>query len=246
MNGVIQGVIAGVLLALATWSWHNRRILVVVLWVARNPKVAIRLSYASVLKLEESGNFWLIPTRRTPVRLGPVGGVRKAIKTKEGVLTSRGFKFENVAGDPGAVAGSDIRGTLISRDLIAIWNAARDPENVESGLDALRREMREELGAGLDRQISALRFKKERTAIEGPKQYGAGQPPILRIVDVFRVVSPAGSDEIREVMQTVKRIGTLASSHELLYGETRMPERVQITSPSVFLIGSKSRNDPDR
>lgn len=159
----------------------------------------LRVSLASLLRIEKGGKFLLVRSRHRREAYGPYGGVFKYYRTADCDLDRVEFKTDHVDD-----IERDLRGYLPARYFPAFlnWFKARYGREEQ---DCLRREMREELQeiqapVSVAAAVERLSFTLVRRVHEGPIQHANLREPQFRYFEVYR---PALETDAAQVVDTL-------------------------------------------
>ncbi|MGW3916882.1 SMODS-associated NUDIX domain-containing protein [Streptomyces sp. NPDC005070] len=186
---MLEAIWTGLLVALLSWLvsmlWGNRRWLPL-LAVSMRPLREVRVSVASLLRIQDDDHYLLIHSPYRPDSYGPLGGVLKYHPSARPDLDRLGFRED---GRVDQRMRSDLRGFLPARALLRFARWLHDERDRESSLEAIRRELAEELGEighpELATGIERLRFAPVRHVVEGPLRVPGHAFRQIRFFDVF-------------------------------------------------------------
>jgi len=193
IQGIIASLAAAVIGALAVFVSKNHHWLGLLWYRFLYAGRPIRVSFASLLIVQEEGRFVLVRMPRRPEAFGPFGGVYKIFSEGRRELSDLGYMAQEENSAASAAISGDLRGTIPGRSVFKFLRWFDGERGRESSTDCLRRELREELleigrveEAAL---VDSLRFQRVRCVREGPKSAGTGFDFIqIRQFDVFGLV----------------------------------------------------------
>lgn len=174
----------------ATWKHQDH------LWPATKAVTTfrsqdLRVSMASILRLEHNGKFVLIRNPNRPESFGPIGGVFKYFPSAQNVMDSFEFTYEQRKTGNLEDSERDLRGKISAKHLPIFLNWFKSRSGREEQ-DCIRRELREELGEiGIDfRNINILdqtSYSLVRRIHEGPYKHATLDIPQFRYFEVYRI-----------------------------------------------------------
>jgi hypothetical protein len=211
--------------------------------IARNSD--IRVSFASLLVIQDGGRFVLIRNLRRPEAFAPLGGVLKYHDEAKPDLDSFEFRPEDYG--PGEIMKSDLRGYLPRRFFpqMAKWFEAR--EGRESPQEGLARELKEELSEiGVNIEIpNRLPLRLIRRIHEGPEKVHGQTYFQFRQLDVYAISPSAGAEHLSAHLVRAARTHKdllLANAEQIVSG--RAEDGRLISHTSIYLL-QRRRLRPD-
>ncbi|MFI0237656.1 hypothetical protein [Streptomyces sp. NPDC016845] len=241
---MLEAIWTGLLVALLSWLaailWRNRRRLSL-LALALRPRRQVRVSAASLLRIQDDDHHVLVHSPYRPDSYGPFGGVLKYHSSARPDLDRLRFREDDRVDRR---MHSDLRGFLPARALprFARWlDAERDRE---TALEAMRRELAEELTEighpELTAGIANLHFAHVRHVLEGPLKVPGRAYRQIRFFDVFDLhLDTPEAIALRDALLTLAAdpgdVGAvLVTSDDILHGRHG---RFYIGPHAAYLIG---------
>ncbi|MER6678376.1 hypothetical protein [Streptomyces sp. NPDC000983] len=243
---MLEAIWTGLLVAMLSWLaatlWRNRRRLSL-LAVALRPRREVRVSVASLLRIQDDDRHLLVHSPYRPNSYGPLGGVLKYHPSARPDLDRLGFRED---GRVDQRMRSDLRGFLPARALprFSRWlDAERDRE---TALEAVRRELAEELTEighpELTPDIARLRFAHVRHVLEGPLKVPGRAFRQIRFFDVFDLhLDTPEAITLREALLALAAdpddVGAvLVTAEDILHGRH---DRFYVGPHAAYLIGPR-------
>lgn len=205
----------------------------------------VRISIASLLRLEKDGRFLLIRNPNRPEAYGPIGGVFKYYPMALDQLDKMEFRGRQIHVDGAEDFERDLRGELPATNLPIFLNWFKARQGREEQ-DCIRRELREELQligvpGAIQSVAERLSFSLVRRVHEGPFKHANLPIPQFRYFEVFRLVTSAGAED------TIDNLFALAENKpdDLLVASTSEIQRLRardgrvIGGHSQYLFSSK-------
>ncbi len=164
----------------------------------------LRVSLASLLRLESDGRYLLVRSRHRREGYGPFGGVFKYYDTAVGFLDRVEFKTQERSEDQVDDLERDLRGHLPASNFPAFMNWFKARHGREEQ-DCLRREMREELSEiqapeSVVAAVERLSYTLVRRVHEGPIRHANLQEPQFRYLEVYRPAPEAESAQVIDAL----------------------------------------------
>lgn len=244
---VFEAIWTGLLVALLCWLasvlWTNRARLRLLrlswLW----PFGEVRVSVASLLRLQDDDRYVLVHSPVRPDAFGPPGGVVKYHPAARAALDRIGFREERRMDSR---MRSDLRGFVPRWALprFARWLDQQDGR--ETSLECLRRELAEELReighSELASDIDRLQFVAVRHVLDGPLK-AVGRPyRQLRFFDVWDLdPSTAEALRLRDALVALAADpaedgAVCVTADEIMHGRSG---RAYIAPQSAYLVGDR-------
>jgi hypothetical protein len=244
ISNIVAGLITAVLLALVTLAWRHRGYLPL-LRTTLFPSGLVRVSVAALVRIKQDDCYVLFHHPYRPNVYGPPGGVLKYAPSARRILDALGFVEHRVSGREKTMA-HDLRGFLPARHGIGFmrWYATR--QDRESGADAARRELAEELAetghSELIPLVTDLVLEPVRTVFEPARRVGSAAYRTMRAFEVYDIVvdSPAAADLLR-ALQALGRAATETQIIAVNSADIRQGRRgpYLIAPQSAFLLGDR-------
>jgi hypothetical protein len=191
VGSVIASVVAAALIAAVSLLYRYRgwiRVLVPGIVTARSFEV--RVSIASIVRVECDGEYMLFRTPLRPEAFAPPGGVVKFFPEAQSELDDMAFRPQLVHGPVTGRGLRDLRGYIAFASLPRLIRWYGRGTDRESHTDALRRELREEAAEvgipALGDSLSPLPLRRVRRVIEGPTRAAKGYLQV-RVIEVYEV-----------------------------------------------------------
>ena len=174
----------------------------------------LRVSMAAIVRIKIDGKYLLVRNRHRQGCFGPLGGVLKHYESANSFLEKIEFSPEEKAGID-ADLKDDLRGFIFGArfgDFLLWFESQMDRE---IGIDALRRELREEsreaqFDLTVEDKLFSLSFQRLRSVNEGPCVPASVSYPQYRNIEVF---APREDDKFREFVEAMKSPTNAESRH---------------------------------
>jgi 8-oxo-dGTP pyrophosphatase MutT (NUDIX family) len=243
---MLEAIWTGLLVALLGWIasvlWNNRSRLSL-LWVSLRPSGEVRVSVASLLRVQDDDRYVVVHSPYRPDSYGPLGGVVKYLPAARPALDRLRFREEPRVDQR---MRNDLRGFLPARALPGFVRWFDRQENRETALDCIRRELVEELGEighpELASDIDRLHFTHVRHVVDGPLKVPGHTYRRLRLFDVWDLtLDTPEAVRLREALVTLAadpldRGAVLVTSSDILHGRH---ERAYVAPQAAYLMGDR-------
>ncbi|WTW98861.1 hypothetical protein OG216_38425 [Streptomycetaceae bacterium NBC_01309] len=247
---MFEAIWTGLLVALLCWVasvlWTNRTRLRLLRLSSLRPFGEVRVSVASLLRLQDDDRYVLVHSPVRPDSFGPPGGVVKYHPAARAALDRIGFREERRADTR---MRSDLRGFLSSRALPRFARWLDQQVGRETFLECVRRELAEELHEighpELASGIDQLHFTHVRHIVDGPLK-AAGRPyRQLRFFDVWDLdLSTSEAVRLRDALVALAADpsdhGTVfVTADDIMHGRSG---RSYIAPQTAYLLGERRFN----
>src|SRR5262245_21192772 len=185
--GVISSLLATVIVAIVALLWRNRRN-----HHFLHPRLLVdgrtRISFATILRIKDDDCYVLFRASSRPT-YGPPGGIFKYYPGAQRRLDELEYQDETRPKGLEERRRRDLRGFIPARSITDFERWFDSGRDRESAVDALRRELAEEVGevghAELAGEAAALTFTHVRTVTEGPRHETGSEYANLRRFEVY-------------------------------------------------------------
>ncbi|MFI8306661.1 hypothetical protein ACIF80_25140 [Streptomyces sp. NPDC085927] len=243
---MLEAIWTGFLVALLCWIasvlWNNRRRLRV-LGVSWRLAREVRVSVASLLRVQDDDGYVLVHSPYRPGSYGPPGGVVKYHPSARPALDRLGFREELRVDQR---MRGDLRGFLPGRALPGFVRWFDRREDRESALECVRRELAEELAeighqelaVGIDR----LHFTHVRDVVDGPIKVPGRSYRVVRLFDVWDLsLDTPEAVRLKEVLTALAADPTehgvlIATADDIVHGRRR---RSYLAPHTAYLMGER-------
>ncbi|MCX4407483.1 hypothetical protein ACFV8Z_10970 [Streptomyces sp. NPDC059837] len=241
---MLEAIWTGLLVALLGWIvsvlWNNRGrlpLLVASLRLFRE----VRVSMASLLRIQDDDRYILVHSPYRPDSYGPPGGVIKYHPAARPALDRLRFREELRVDQR---MRSDLRGFLPGRALPGFVRWFDRQEDRESALECVRRELAEELAeidhpelaVGIDR----LHFTHVRHVVDGPLKVPGRPYRVVRLFDIWDLSldTPEGI-RLRDALTALASDPTdrgvlVATADDIVHGRR---QRSYLAPHAAYLMG---------
>ncbi|MEU3249540.1 hypothetical protein [Streptomyces sp. NPDC006997] len=243
---MLEAIWTGLLVALLGWVasvlWNNRGRLPV-LFAALRLFGDVRVSVASLLRVQDDDRYVLVHSPYRPDSYGPPGGVVKYHPAARAALDRLGFREELRVDQR---MRGDLRGFLPGRALPAFVRWLDRQRDRESALECVRRELAEELGEighpELATGIERLHFTHVRQVVDGPLRVPGRPYRVVRLFDVWDLgLDTAEAVRLRDALTALaadpSESGVLvATAEDIVHGRRA---RSYLAPHSAYLMGER-------